>query len=362
MSLRYSFELGLQGFRRHPRTMALAVLTMALGLAAAMTMLTLLAMLSSDPLPGLSQRLYLGWVDSRQAPRSGVDRDSDALPPALWKLADAQALMRSRPQRRQSALVSTQATLASADRARSAQTSVVLALGPMPSMFGVPLLHGRSWTPQEEQARTPVVVLNRALSTELLGTGNGVGRDVRLGKRLFRVIGISADWAPRPHVHYLQADDAQQIWGNDKGDGAFVPALAALDAEVAPMGARVCDDSGPDGVRFDALDTQACRWLMLWAELDTAAQREDYRAALLDYARDRHAAGAFERAPRAGLYGVAQWLSINRVVPSTVRLNLWLALALLGLCMLNVAGLLAARFLRRSGELGVRRVLGAPRR
>src|SRR3546814_20685981 len=30
--------------------------------------------------------------------------------------------------------------------------------------------------------------------------------------------------------------------------------------------------------------------------------------------------------------------------------------------MVNVAGLLAARFVHRSGELGVRRVLGAPRR
>ncbi|XWO47258.1 FtsX-like permease family protein [[Pseudomonas] boreopolis] len=50
--------------------MALAVATMALGLAAAMTMLTLLSMLSSDPLPGLSQRLYLAWADSRQAQRS----------------------------------------------------------------------------------------------------------------------------------------------------------------------------------------------------------------------------------------------------------------------------------------------------
>src|SRR3546814_20076238 len=41
---------------------------------------------------------------------------------------------------------------------------------------------------------------------------------------------------------------------------------------------------------------------------------------------------------------------------------LGLARGLRALCMVNVAGLLAARFVHRSGELGVRRVLGAPRR
>ena len=39
-----------------------------------------------------------------------------------------------------------------------------------------------------------------------------------------------------------------------------------------------------------------------------------------------------------------------------------IAIGLLVLCLVNVAGLLAARFLRRSSEYGVRRVLGAPRR
>src|SRR3546814_13175322 len=80
------------------------------------------------------------------------------------------------------------------------------------------------------------------------------------------------------------------------------------------------------------------------------------------YARARHAAGVFPRPAEARLYGVRQWLAANRVVPDSVRLNLWLALGLLALCMVNVAGLLAARFVHRSGELGVRRVLGAPRR
>src|SRR3546814_20779648 len=73
--------------------MALSIVTLGLGLAAVMTMLTLLAMLSADPLPGVSQHLYLGWVDSRELPRSGGKASDDSASPAsLWNMADVQAM------------------------------------------------------------------------------------------------------------------------------------------------------------------------------------------------------------------------------------------------------------------------------
>lgn len=55
------------------------------------------------------------------------------------------------------------------------------------------------------------------------------------------------------------------------------------------------------------------------------------------------------------------WLDYKQVVPSDVRLQLWLALGFLLVCLLNTVGLLLAKFLRRSGEIGVRRALGASR-
>ena len=50
------------------------------------------------------------------------------------------------------------------------------------------------------------------------------------------------------------------------------------------------------------------------------------------------------------------------MVPGDVRLQLWLAFGFLLVCLLNTVGLLLAKFLRRSGEIGVRRALGASRR
>src|SRR3546814_14645405 len=83
--MNYAIELGVRGLLRQPRTMALSIVTLGLGLAAVMTMLSLLAMLSSDPFPGVSKHLYLGWVDSRELPRRrGTAADASRSPASPW--------------------------------------------------------------------------------------------------------------------------------------------------------------------------------------------------------------------------------------------------------------------------------------
>lgn len=355
--MRYAVELGLRGLLRQPRTMGMAVLLLAFGLAAIMTMLSLLTMLSADPLPGLSGQLHLAWVDSRQAERSGTEAVLGA-PESLWKISDTEAI--AQPGIRQAALMETTLEVHSGDRTRSSIGRTVLAEGPMPSMFGVALLHGRFWTADEERDRARVVVLARETSIKLFGSVDATGRDVMIGEASFRVIGISGEWGPKPSFHFLQP--GQSAWLGGDGVDVFLPLRASLDAGVNPMSTRICDDGATGGWGFDRIDLDACRWLALWVELPTPAQKRVFEDALAGYAHDRHAAGVFEREPQWRLYSVRQWLDANNVVPDSVRLNLWLAIGLLALCMVNVAGLLAARFLHRSGELGVRRVLGAPRR
>jgi len=359
--MRYAIELGLKGLRRHPRTMLLAVLTMALGLAAAMTMLTLMAMLSIDPLPGQSQNLYLAWVDSRQAPTAGDKPGDDASsPPRLLKLADVEALSAAMPQVRQSALVATSLNLDSEDGGKQGSIRAVLATGPMPLMFAVPLRHGRYWSVQEEREHAPVVVIDQKASLKLLGRADGTGQHLRIGKTLFQVIGISGDWNPQPQFYAMQRDESP--WGKDFAIQAYLPLRSALDAGVVPLSVQDCDHGDHGGFRFNELDVDACRFLQLWTELTTPDATRAFARLLDGYGRQRHAEGVFAREPQSRLYSVRQWLAANRAVPDSVHLNLWLAVGLLGLCMVNVAGLLSARFLRRSTELGMRRVLGAPRR
>src|SRR3546814_10319425 len=83
---------------------------------------------------------------------------------------------------------------------------------------------------------------------------------------------------------------------------------------------------------------------------------------LVNYSDQQRASGRYERPTNVRLRSVMEWLDYNKVVPGDVRLQVWLAFGFLLVCLLNTVGLLLAKFLRRSGEVGVRRALGASRR
>jgi putative ABC transport system permease protein len=146
-----------------------------------------------------------------------------------------------------------------------------------------------------------------------------------------------------------------------EGEQFFVPAEAALDGGIGPVTAGEC---GKDAavVSFQSADVGKCRWLETWLALDTPQAFSTYQQFLGNYADAQHVAGHFAYPPKATLYGAQAWMTANRVIPDDVRLNAMLAGAFLLLCMVNVAGLLAARFLRRQADVAIRRALGASRR
>jgi putative ABC transport system permease protein len=121
-------------------------------------------------------------------------------------------------------------------------------------------------------------------------------------------------------------------------------------------------DTSDGGVEGQYGLNAPCTWIQYWVELDSADKVEAYRQYLVNYSDQQRAAGRFERPTNVALRDVMQWLEVNNVVPGDVRLQAWLALGFLLVCLLNTVGLLLAKFMRRSGEIGVRRALGASRR
>ncbi|KQZ79962.1 ABC transporter [Rhodanobacter sp. Root561] len=353
---RYYLDLAWRRCWQGPAMVLLLVLTMAIGIASCMTALTIFGALSGEPLPGISPYLHVVTMDAREAVDAN-NNDYDK-PDGYLKLTDAKALVDAQRARQQVALAQSYTLVGRPDGKQSDQVQGLMAHGPVLAMFGVPLRHGRSWTAEEQAAQAPVVVIDSALAQKLFGTEDAVGRSVSLGSGSFRVVGVSAPWKPR-----TQFLDVPRNQGNVLGqpEQFFVPAQAALAAGVGPLTAGECG-KGAAVVSFQSAEVDKCRWLEVWVALDTPATVAAYARFVAGYADAQHAAGRFVYPPQAALYGVPSWMSMNHVVPDDVGLNLALAGAFLLLCLVNVAGLLAARFLRRQADVTIRRALGASRR
>lgn len=352
----YYLRLALRRCRQNLAMVGLLVLTMAIGIASTMTAMTIFGALSGEPLPGISPQLYVATMDAREA----VDKDNpDYKQPDSWlTLRDAKALVDARRAPQQLALAQSLTTMGGPGGKHSEQAWGFMAYGEPLGMLGVPLRHGRPWTAQELAARAPVVVIDSDLAQKLFGGTDAVGRSVLLGGKPFRVVGVTAPW--KPHTVFL---DVKRNEGDPQGSSEqfFVPAEAALDAGVGPFTSGECGKGAPV-IGFQSASVQTCRWIEVWLSFDTPAQMAGWNGFLAGYANAQHDAGRFVYPPQPRLYGTRAWMTLHHVVPDDVRLNLMLAGAFLLLCMVNVAGLLAARFLRRQADVAIRRALGASKR
>ena len=351
---RYELQLALRGLLRHRTQTLLIIVTMAIGIASCMTAYTILNALTADPIAHGSRHLYLVSMDSQPLPKSGDD--SDTLSPTMLKLRDAQALVDARRAVRQAYLATTMVE-ASADDGKKHNGSRIawMTSSQALALFDIPLRHGRVWTHAEAAARAPVALIDEHLSQKLFGVANGVGRSLHVDGHLFRVIGITANWAARRQFFDL----GQLNLAGTLPIEILIPLPSALVAGIGPAVPGLCPSGQP--ALDSGMPAADCRWLETWVRLDTPQQVKSYRRYLLDYATAQHASGRFPRAPKVALHGMDSWVAQNNGVPGSVRINLWLSLAFLALCVVNVTGLLLARFLRGSYEVAVRRTLGATR-
>ena len=135
-------------------------------------------------------------------------------------------------------------------------------------------------------------------------------------------------------------------------EDVFLPFSTSRDLQMGRNGSMNCwGDSRGDSTALNV----PCAWIQYWVELDSDDKRKTYLDYLRNYSEQQRAAGRFERPTNVRLRNVMEWLDFNRVVPSDVIMQLWLGFGFLMVCLLNTVGLLLAKFLRRSGEIGVRR-------
>lgn len=347
----YYATIATASFRRNKALAALMVLVIGLGIGASMTMITVVHVMSGDPLPGRSEQLFAPVIDPHPLDRGHASSAPPSDDSFTWP--DVTNLLHAARADRQAAMAG------GAVPVRPVQG------GGLPfyetgryttadffAMFGTPFLGGRGWTAEDDAQRSHVVVLGRALSNKLFGEASAVGRVVRFKDTDFRVVGVIDDWQPQP-LFYAPMDS--RSFG--RSDQFFLPLSTALDLKLDFIGRLSCW-----GGSSDARTSDQCAWLQFWVQLDSSAKVDAYRQYLTGYWREQQSHGRLPRPVDAKLYSLMAWLTHQHAIPDDLRLQLSLSVGFLLVCMLNVMGLLLATFLRRGGEISVRRALGARRR
>jgi putative ABC transport system permease protein len=348
----YYLDLALRSLRRNKALTALMVLAIALGIGASMTTLTVLHVLSGDPVPDRSAHLYYPQIDPRDMVgyQSGKSQPMDQL---SWidgmnllhaRRADHQALMTG-------GTVAVQPTQSALDPFYEDARYTTADFFPM---FGVPFQYGQAWNAADDESEARVVVVSAALNDKLFGGKDSTGQSVLLDDSAFRIVGVLGDWHPNPQFYDLTRKSYNQ------NEGIYVPLSTSQDVGMVHDGAVNCWGNGGAGKLID--HSAPCAWLQFWVQLDSSVKAAAYKTFLTHYSQEQQALGRFQRPPNVLLRDVMQWLDYNMVVPDDVRLQTWLALGFLLVCLVNTVGLMLAKFMRRGAELGVRRALGASKR
>jgi putative ABC transport system permease protein len=348
--LGYYLDLARRSFKRNVALTVLMVLAIGFGVGASMTTLTVLRILSADPIPQKSSQLYYVQLEPREARPSGAQKDE---PPDQLSRFDAENLLRQAKADHQAMMSGGSAPIepekAGLDPflvdARWTSADFF-------SLFDVPFVSGTGWTSADDAASARIVVITKPLAEKLFGSTEVVGKTIKIASTPMRIAGVIENWVPAPHFFDLTTGDYNQI------EQVFMPFSTSREMKLGRNGSMNCWKETEDSEALNA----PCEWIQYWVELGTTEKASAFKDYLVQYSLDQKKAGRFQREPNVRLRTVMEWLEFKEVVPADARLQTWIALGFLLVCLINTVGLLLTKFLRRSSEIGVRRALGASKR
>ncbi|MDH4046610.1 MAG: ABC transporter permease [Gammaproteobacteria bacterium] len=348
----YYAKLGLLSIRQNPVLSALMVAAIATGIGACMTIVNIDYVMSGNPIPHRSSLLYHVQLDSWD-PYEAAEEPNE--PPDQVTYLDGTALLKAGKARRQVLSYRTGRVIQpDGDGQLPFQVSSRSTSADFFSMFDVPFLYGSAWDKAADDSAAYVVVLGREVNEQLFGGQDPVGRNVVMNGDTYRVTGVLDNWQPTPKFY----DVSNQSFG--EVEEVYFPLSVSIAEELSSSGNTNCWKPVPE-TTWQAFLNSECVWMQLWVELHGETERSDYLAYLDAYVESQKAIGRFPRPLNNRLYNVMEWMQNQEVVESDVKVLLGLAVLFLVVCLLNTIGLLLAKIMRRAGDIGLRRALGASR-
>jgi putative ABC transport system permease protein len=352
--IRYYIKLGVLGILKNPVLSALMVAAIAIGISACMTILNINYVMSGNPIPQRSDMLFHVQLDSWD-PNQSADDGGLTEPPNQVTYLDGTALLKARKARRQVLSYQSSRVLQPADRdLRPFEVNTRSTTADFFPMFDAPFLYGRGWDQAADDGLEQVVVLGKEVNERIFGGENSVGRSVMMNDDVYRVVGVLDEWPLVPRFYDVTTQAFNEV------EELFFPFGVSVAEEVGGSGNTNCwkpwDEAG-----WSAFLNSECVWMQMWVELHGADEKQDYMAFLDAYVEAQKAIGRFPRPLNNRLNDVMEWMADQEVVADDVQVLLGLAILFLIVCLLNTIGLLLAKIMRRSGDISLRRALGASR-
>ncbi len=355
----YYLGMAVRSFCRTKSLTALVIVLLAFGVSACMVSYAVFRATTSDPLPSKSSRLYVPQIDNW-----GPSDYLQGEPPNALSYMDAMALWQAHKANWLTLLYPTTWQVESDNPSVPAMTKTGDAVtADFFPMFDVPFRFGSGWTAKDDMQHANVVVISRRLNETLFGGRNSVGHEVRLDGRLFRITGVLEDWNPRPRFFDLgDFDLGVDVHPFDDAGDIYIPFTRATDMKkdstfVACQTATMRMATSNWGAYLHG----ECDRIDAWVELDTPAAAKRYLEYLRNHAAEQQALGRFSWPPNVRLRNLTDWLTYLQVTPVASSLPMLVSASFLLIVLVNVVGLMLARFFRRAPEIGIRRALGASR-
>lgn len=350
--LTYNLRLAWMSLKKHPVLSLLMIGAIGLGIGVCMTTLTVYTLMSNNPIPQKSSQLYAVQLDSWDPNEPYAE---SGRPPPELAYRDAVALMESTIPKRQAAMFKSGFALQDGDR--KLPPYLVLAritYGDFFGLFDVPFLYGGGWDRAADRDGQAIVVLSKATNDKLFGGADSVGKTIRLDDREYRVVGVMDHWFPVPKFYDPNNGDF------DEPEEVYLPWGQLTTHELTSYGN--VNGWKPEKINsFQDFLNSDYLWIQFWAELPDAADKAEYQAFLDQYVLEQKKLGRFPRPLNNRLSDVMKWLEEREVVTEDSKVLLGLSFLFLIVCLLNIVGLLLAKFLGKSSEIALRRAVGATR-
>nr|WP_293748840.1 ABC transporter permease [uncultured Paraglaciecola sp.] len=348
--LQYYFKLSLKNISRQKGLSVLISTTLGLGIAACMITYSLIHLMSKDPLPNKSERVFHIQFDNWQLGLAAIAPD---LPPDEVTWRDAMNIVHAKQAKYQAANAITWGMVTPADKNIPPFLGIIRAThGEFFPMFKVPFLYGQGWQNFPANNVEYVTVLSKSTNKRIFGGLNSVGQTLPMLGKLFTVVGVLDDWHPSPKFFDMSFGAFYQP------EDIYLPLQIKSELELPHGGNLNCWETNIAD-DYQAILNSECVNLNLWVELPSAQNKQQYENFLKAYVEQQKALGRFPKAINNQLLDINQWLAHKEVVSADMYVFFYLALLFLLVCLFNAASLMSTKFTAKNSEVALRRALGA---